>query len=73
MGVVTSNMPLKYRYTGADLTYDLVWLVGAGFAPLVALAICAYFSAGYVSLHLLSGSACSLAALYINRIKPAIQ
>jgi MFS family permease len=71
-GVVTSNMPLKYRYTGAALTYDLVWLVGAGFAPLVALAICAHFGAPYVSLYLLSGSACSLAALYLNRKKPAI-
>jgi MFS family permease len=37
-GAVTSNFPQKYRYTGAALTSDVAWLVGAGFAPLVAWA-----------------------------------
>ena len=57
----------KFRYTGAALTSDLAWLIGAGFAPLVALGLSANFGLGYVSLYLLSGAACTLAALWVNR------
>jgi len=66
-GAVTANFPAKYRYTGAALTSDLAWLVGAAFAPLVALGLSAHFGLGYVSLYLLSGAAGSLAALSLNR------
>lgn len=66
-GAVTANFPAKYRYTGAALTSDLAWLVGAGFAPLVALGLSAHFGLAAVSLYLLSGAACSLAALSLNR------
>lgn len=66
-GAVTANFPAKYRYTGAALTSDLAWLVGAGFAPLVALGLSAHFGLAYVSLYLLSGAAGSLAALSLNR------
>ena len=66
-GAVTANFPLKYRYTGAALTSDLAWLVGAGFAPLVALGLSAHFGLAYVSFYLLSGATCSLAALSVNR------
>ena len=67
-GAVTSNFSAKYRYTGAALTTDLGWLIGAAFAPLVALGLSAHFGLGYVSLYLLSGAACTLAALSINRV-----
>ncbi|CDG82934.1 MFS transporter [Janthinobacterium agaricidamnosum] len=66
-GAVTANFPSKFRYTGAALTSDLAWLVGAGFAPLVALGLSAHFGLAYVSVYLLSGAACSLAALSLNR------
>ena len=66
-GAVTANFPSKYRYTGAALTSDLSWLVGAGFAPLIALGLSAHFGLTYVSLYLLSGAVCSLAALSLNR------
>lgn len=66
-GAVTANFSAKYRYTGAALTSDLAWLVGAGFAPLVALGLSAHFGLAYVSLYLLSGAAGSLAALSLNR------
>lgn len=66
-GAVTSNFPLKYRYTGAALTSDISWLVGAGFAPLVALGLSANFGLAYVSLYLLSGALSTLAALSVNR------
>jgi MFS family permease len=66
-GAVTSNFQRKYRYTGAALTSDLAWLVGAAFAPVVALGLSANFGLGYVSLYLLSGAVGSLAALSLNR------
>ncbi|HEY1151970.1 MAG TPA: MFS transporter [Pseudoduganella sp.] len=66
-GAVTANFPAKFRYTGAALTSDLAWLVGAGFAPLVALGVSAKFGLAYVGLYLLSGAVCSLAALSLNR------
>ncbi len=66
-GAVTANFSSKYRYTGAALTADFAWLVGAAFAPLVALGLSAHFGLGYVSLYLLSGAVCTLAALRVNR------
>ncbi|MEP7099588.1 MAG: MFS transporter [Burkholderiales bacterium] len=66
-GAVSSNFLPRYRYTGAALTSDLAWLVGAAFAPLVALGLSANFGLGYVSVYLLSGAACTLAALSVNR------
>ena len=66
-GAVTSNFESRFRYTGAALTSDLAWLVGAAFAPLVALGLSAHFGLGYVSLYLLSGAVGSLAALSLNR------
>ncbi|GGI20730.1 MFS transporter [Oxalicibacterium faecigallinarum] len=66
-GAVSANFQRKYRYTGAALTSDLAWLVGAGFAPLVALGLSAHFGLGYVSLYLLSGAVGTLAALSVNR------
>jgi len=66
-GVLSFNFEPRYRYTGAALTADFAWLIGAGFAPLAALGLSAYFGLGYVSLYLLSGAVCTLAALWIDR------
>ena len=66
-GALTANFEPRHRYTGAALTSDFAWLIGAGFAPLVALGLSAYFGLGYVSLYLLSGAVGTLAALWINR------
>jgi len=67
-GAVSANFLPKYRYTGAALTSDLAWLIGAAFAPLVALGLSANFGLAYVSVYLLSGAACTLAALGVNRL-----
>jgi len=67
-GTVTANFSTQYRYTGAALTADLAWLFGAAFAPLVVLGLSTRFGLGAVSLYLLSGVACTLAALRINRV-----
>ncbi|AKQ56786.1 MFS transporter [Bordetella hinzii] len=66
-GTVTANFTRRFRYTGAALTSDMAWLVGAAFAPLVALALSVRFGLVAVSIYLLSGTACTLLALRINR------
>ena len=66
-GTVTANFSSIYRYTGAALTADLAWLVGAAFAPLVALGLSANFGLGYLTAYLMSGAVLTLAALWINR------
>jgi len=66
-GAVTANFHSKYRYTGAALTSDLAWLVGAGFAPLVALALSSRFGLIASGGYLLFGAICTLAALIINK------
>ncbi|MEX8192470.1 MFS transporter [Comamonas guangdongensis] len=66
-GTVTSNFPSRYRYTGAALSTDMAWLIGAAFAPLVALGVSARFGLVALGLYLLSGALCTLAALGINR------
>ncbi|WCM94949.1 MFS transporter [Acidovorax sp. NCPPB 2350] len=67
-GTVTANFSPRYRYTGAALSADLAWLVGAAFAPLVALGLSARFGLVAVCLYLLSGVVCTLGALRINRM-----
>jgi MFS family permease len=66
-GALNANFEPRYRYTGAALTSDFAWLIGAGFAPLVTLWLSSHFGLGYVSLYLLSGAVGTLAALWINR------
>ncbi|SEQ76223.1 Predicted arabinose efflux permease, MFS family [Faunimonas pinastri] len=66
-GAVTSRFPSEYRYTGAALTSDFSWLVGAGFAPLVALWLSTHVGLYMTGAYLLSGAVCTLLALSVNR------
>ena len=66
-GSVTSNFLPRFRYTGAALTADMAWLVGAAFAPLIALGLSARYGLLAVSVYLLTGAACTLLALMVNR------
>ena len=67
-GTVTANFTRRFRYTGAALTSDMAWLIGAAFAPVVALGLSARFGLVAVSIYLLSGTACTLIALRINKV-----
>lgn len=62
-GAVTSRLEARFRYTGAALTSDLAWLLGAGFAPLVVLFLSARYGLACVGLYLLSGAVATLIAL----------
>jgi MFS family permease len=66
-GSVTSNFLPHFRYTGAALTADMAWLLGAAFAPVVALFLSSRFSLASLSLYLLSGVVCTLVALRVNK------
>ncbi|GAA5234075.1 MHS family MFS transporter [Verticiella sediminum] len=66
-GAVTANFTRRFRYTGAAMTTDFAWLIGAAFAPLVALGLSIHFGLAAVSVYLLSGAACTLLALRLNR------
>ena len=46
---------------------EVAWLVGAAFAPLVALGVSSRFGLVALGIYLLSGALCTLAALGINR------
>ena len=66
-GAVTANFGKRYRFTGAALTSDLAWLIGAAFAPLVALWLSTEFGLVWIGAYLLSGAICTLLALGVNR------
>ena len=70
-GAVASNFTNYDRYTGSAITSDLSWLIGAGFAPLVALLLTSRFGVGAIGLYLMSGAICTLVALWFNRNRRA--
>ncbi len=66
-GATAARFDPTYRYTASALTSDLAWLFGAGFAPLVALALVHWFGLWSAGAYLLSGAICTLVALRANR------
>jgi len=66
-GVVNDRFPPQHRYTGAAIVANSAWLIGAGFAPLVALLLATRIGLWAVGAYLLSGAICTLAALARNR------
>jgi MFS family permease len=66
-GAVASRFEKAYRYTGAALTSDLSWLIGAGFAPLVALGLTSRFGLAFAGYYLLSGALCTIVALIFSK------
>ncbi|MFT4012536.1 MAG: MFS transporter [Paracoccus sp. (in: a-proteobacteria)] len=66
-GAVASLFAPQRRYTGSAVVTDLAWLFGAGFAPLAALGLSAWLGLPAAGLYLLSGSLCTVAALWFAR------
>jgi MFS family permease len=66
-GAVNASFPSEYRYTGAAIVANSAWLLGAGFAPLVALTLASRFGVWSIGAYLLSGAIGTLAALAINK------
>jgi MFS family permease len=66
-GAVASSFSSQHRYTGSALTSDIAWLVGAAFAPLIALQLATKFGLIASGAYLLSGAVLTLVALWWNR------
>ena len=66
-GAVASGFAAKNRYTASNLTADLSWMFGAGFAPFVALYLTEHLGLWSAGAYLLSGALCTLASLTIFR------
>lgn len=62
---LASRYSKMHRYTAAAITSDLSWLLGAGFAPIVALFLSSRFDLTFAGYYLLSGAVCTLLALAI--------
>lgn len=53
LGTVLSNMfPVKIRYTGASLSFNLAGILGASFAPFIALWLANNYGFQYVGYYL---------------------
>ena len=66
-GATNSSFSPRHRYTGAGTTATASWFIGAAFAPLAALLLASNFGLIFVGAYLLSGAACTLGALALNR------
>lgn len=66
-GAIAARFSRELRYTGASFTTDIAWLVGAAFAPLVALGLASRYGLAFSGYYLLSGSVCTLIALAVTR------
>ncbi len=72
-GSVSSRFSTGYRYTGSALTSDLAWLIGAGFAPLVALGLASNFGIIFIGGYLISGAICTILALLLSSTLDSVE
>jgi MFS family permease len=66
-GAMASRFSQTYRYSASAMTSDIAWLIGAGFAPIVALGLSSRFDLTFAGYYLLSGAVSTLIALSIVR------
>jgi MFS family permease len=65
-GAVNSCFDQQDRYSGALITNELGWLIGAGFAPLIALVIAHALGNAGVAIYVIIAAAASLLSLRLN-------
>ena len=67
LGTVLSNMfPINVRYTGASLSFNLAGILGASFAPFIALWLANNYGFEYVGYYLSTMGAISLIASILS-------
>lgn len=74
--IVPNRFPAEFAYSGTALATNLSWIVGAAFAPLIGLALTAWFGIMATALYLMSGVVVTGIALYFlekdkQRFEPA--
>lgn len=68
MGAVLSELfPTQVRYTGASITYNMGGILGASFAPLIALQLAEAGGLHYVGYYLTATAALSFIAILLMR------
>ncbi len=68
MGAVLSELfPTQVRYTGASVTYNMGGILGASFAPLIALQLAEIGGLHYVGFYLTATAALSFVAILLMR------
>ena len=66
-GAVAARFSKRYRYTGSALTSDIAWLIGAGFAPVVALLLSSTFGVWRGGAYLPSGAISTYVAMRLTK------
>jgi len=70
LGTFLSELfPTEVRYSGASLTFNLAGILGASFAPLIAIWLAKNYGIGYVGLYLSLAALISVLALLAIRKK----
>ncbi len=62
--IVPNRFAPQFRYSGAALSTNLSWILGAAFAPFLGLLLAANFGLWASALYMLSGAAVTAASLY---------
>ena len=67
LGTMLSNLfPTKVRYTGSSLSFNLAGILGASFAPFIAIWLANEYGFGYVGYYLATLAFLSLLASYLS-------
>ena len=70
LGTFLSELfPTEVRYSGASLTFNLAGILGASFAPLIAIWLAKSYGIGYVGYYLSVAALISFVALLMIRKK----
>jgi len=70
LGTFLSELfPTEVRYSGASLTFNLAGILGASFAPLIAIWLAKSYGIGYVGLYLSAAALISVLAFLAIRKK----
>ena len=70
LGTFLSELfPTEVRYSGASLTFNLAGILGASFAPLIAIWLASNYGIAYVGFYLSFTALISFAALLAIRKK----
>ena len=67
LGTILSELyPTSVRYTGASLSFNLAGIVGASFAPFIALWLSANYGIEFVGYYLSLAAAISLVSIFLS-------
>jgi MFS family permease len=70
LGTFLSELfPTEVRYSGASLTFNLAGIIGASFAPLIAIWLAKNYGIGFVGYYLSVAAVVSFVALLAIRNK----